>query len=47
MAGWSSTTGAALRGEVGARIGQHVAAFVYGQWRPAETSAGAGIRVTW
>lgn len=43
---WSTVTGAALRGELGARLGQNLAGFVFGEWRPAETRVGAGVRVT-
>ena len=46
-AGWSSKTGPIARGELRQRFGNNLAGYLYGQWTPAQTSAGAGVRVTW
>ena len=46
MAGWSSVTGPVARAAAGAQLGKHAAVYGYGQWTPAETTAGVGVRVT-
>lgn len=47
LASWSSLGGPLARGEAGVRVGEHLGLFAFGQWRPTETTAGAGARVTW
>lgn len=46
QAGMSTAAGAYARAELGYRPFERLAAFAFSQWTPAETIAGAGVKLT-
>jgi hypothetical protein len=47
LGGWSSLGGPILRAEAGARLGENVGMFAFGEWTRPESIAGVGARITW